>query len=124
MPGEPSRWASKQHWLKNKPSNIKKIPLHLDHSIWYHQFEQMKQEIRADILVCHEAPSTHRYGFRVVDELAKAIDAKKIFHGYHHKYYQDQINNEIEVTGVAIAGVVNLVGEQLIISTNHDLQGL
>ena len=96
----------------------------MDHSIWYHQFEQMKQEIRADILVCHEAPSTHRYGFRVVDELAKAIDAKKIFHGYHHKYYQDQINNEIEVTGVAIAGVVNLVGEQLIISTNHDLQGL
>ena len=115
MPGEPSRWTSKQHWLKNKPSNIKKIPLHLEYSIWHHQFEQMKQEIRADILVCHEAPSTHRYGFSAIDELAKAIGAKKLFHGHHHKYYQNHIKNEIEVTGVAIAGVVNLAGEQLII---------
>jgi len=45
--------------------------------------------------------------------LGKSIGAKQIFHGHHHVYYKDKLSNGIDVTGVAIGGVVNLAGEQL-----------
>jgi len=112
-PGEIPKWQDKQHWIKCKPSNVKKIPLHIDHSIWHHEFMKMKAQIKADILVTHEAPSCHRYGFMVLDELAEAIGAKHIFHGHHHTYYHEQLSS-INVTGAAIGGIVNLEGEELI----------
>ena len=112
MPGSIPKWIDKKHWLQCKPSNVKKIPVHMDNAIWYHEFERMKNSVRADILVTHEAPSCHRHGFKVLDELAEAIGATRIFHGHHHKYYRDSVNG-IEVTGAPIGGVVNLLGERL-----------
>jgi len=85
----------------------------MDNAIWFHEFEAMKKKIRADILVTHEAPSSYRHGFQVIDELALAIGAKKIFHGHHHTFYNKVLNNGISVTGTALGGVVNLLGEQL-----------
>ncbi len=113
MPGEIPKWQDKKHWLDFMPSNIKKIPLKMDNAIWFHEFENMKKKIRADVLVCHEAPSSFRRGFSVIDELAGAIGATKIFHGHHHVYYNNRLGNAIAVTGVALGGVVNLAGEQL-----------
>ncbi len=112
-PGEPPKWESKQHWLDCMPSNIKKISLKMDNAIWFHEFEIMKKKVRADILVTHEAPSSYCYGFQVIDDLAAAIGAKKIFHGHHHTYYKEILSNGISVTGTALGGVVNLLGEQL-----------
>lgn len=112
MPPDPPKWLDKKHWSQCKPSNVKKMPLHLDHAIWHHEFDKMKRTVRADILVTHEAPSCHRHGKKAIDELAEAIGAKKIFHGHHHNYYQDAIK-DIAVTGVAIGGITNLAGEQL-----------
>jgi len=113
MPGEIPKWLDKKHWLKYQPNSVAKIPLHLDAAIWHHEFESMKKQIRADILVTHEAPSCHQHGFEAIDELGKAIGAKQIFHGHHHVYYSDKLSGGIEVTGVAIGGVTNLAGEQL-----------
>jgi len=113
-PGELVKWESKQHWLKCKPSNIKKIPLHLEHSIWHHEYQKMKELVRADILVTHEAPSCHRHGHKALDDLAKSIGAKMIFHGHHHEYYHDKLTNGIRVTGTSIGGIVNLAGEELV----------
>lgn len=112
MSGCLPKWIDKRHWLQCKPTNVKKIPLHLDNAIWHHEFEKMKKTVRADILVTHEAPSCHRHGKKAIEELAKAIGATKIFHGHHHYYYQDTING-IAVTCAPIGGVVNLDGEQL-----------
>lgn len=39
---------------------------------------------RADILVAHEAPSCHRYGHTELDMLARALQARRMFHGHHH----------------------------------------
>jgi len=113
MPSEIPKWKSKQHWLDFMPTNIKKIPLKMDNAIWFHEFETMRKKIRADILVTHEAPSCYPRGFQVIDELATAIGAKKVFHGHHHTYYNKELNNGISVTGTALGGVVNLLGEQL-----------
>lgn len=113
-PGDIPRWESKLHWLKCKHSNVKKIPLHLEHSIWHHEFMKMKAQVKADILVTHEAPSCHRHGYKALDELAEAMGANKIFHGHHHNYYHDKLSSGINVTGAAIGGIVNLAGEELI----------
>lgn len=112
-PGEPPKWITKNDWLSSQPRTVKKIPLHIENAIWHHEFERMKKSIRADILVTHEAPSCHKYGFEAIDELGKSIGAKQIFHGHHHVYYKDKLTNGIEVTGVAIGGIANLAGEQL-----------
>jgi predicted phosphodiesterase len=111
-PDEPPKWKTKKEWLASQP-RVKKIPLHMDNAIWHHEFEAMKKRIRADILVTHEAPSCYKFGFKAIDELAKSIGAKQIFHGHHHVYYRDQLPSGIDVTGVAIGGVTNLAGEQL-----------
>ena len=97
MPGQRPQWQDKRHWLKYTPRNVKTIPLKLNHSIWHHEYEHMKNTIQADILVTHEAPSCHRYGFQAIDELAEAISAQAIFHGHHHEYYQDTLHSGIQI---------------------------
>jgi Icc-related predicted phosphoesterase len=41
-------------------------------------------KLRADILVTHEAPSCHPFGFAAIDELARAMQVVRSFHGHHH----------------------------------------
>lgn len=38
----------------------------------------------ADILVTHEAPSCHPHGFDAIDELARSLGARTVFHGHQH----------------------------------------
>jgi predicted phosphohydrolase len=114
MPGQILKWKDKNHWLAHQPSSMQRMPLHIRGAIWHHDFERMKQEVKADLLVTHEAPSSHRYGFAAIDELAEAIGAWHVVHGHHHVYYHARLNNGIAVTGAAIGGIVNLAGEQLV----------
>jgi predicted phosphodiesterase len=112
MPGSGPQWTDRKHWKAHQPRSAK-TPLYIDSAIWHHELEHMKESVRADILVTHEAPSSHRHGFSVIDELAQAIGARQIFHGHHHSYYQDKLPNGINVTGVSIGGVTDLASEQL-----------
>ena len=118
-PDTEPKFKNKKDWLLRQPSNIKKsvnkrgFPLIIKKAIWFDEVEQMKKKIRADILVSHEAPSCHKHGFSVIDELAKAIGAQQIFHGHHHEYYQDKLSNGINVVGVNIESVCNLQGIHL-----------
>ncbi len=111
-PGDIPKWIDKKHYLHFSPSNMKKIPIHIDNAIWHDEFEHMKKTIKADVLVTHEAPSCHRHGFKVLDELAEAIGAKLIVHGHHHRHYVSKVG-EISVACAPIGGVVNLSGEYL-----------
>ncbi len=109
------RWEDQQHWLRMQSGHVRRLgmPIKLRHSIWQHEFNYMCANIKADILVTHEAPSCHRYGFSAIDELANAIGAKHIFHGHQHEYYNNSVLAHIAVTGVAKGGVVNLQGVEL-----------
>ena len=70
---------------------------------------------RADILVTHEAPSCHRYGFNELDDLAKALGVNRVFHGHHHEQYTRTIcGGGIVVHGVSQAGVSDEQGNVLI----------
>jgi len=80
---------------------------------WQHYAALWHQQ--ADILVTHEAPSCHRYGFKELDDLAVSLGVKSVFHGHHHEHYTKAIGNgKITVHGVAKAGICDQEGKVLI----------
>ena len=40
--------------------------------------------LRADVLITHEAPGYHRHGFAILDTLAQSMGVKVTVHGHHH----------------------------------------
>ncbi|MDD5322862.1 MAG: metallophosphoesterase [Methylococcales bacterium] len=113
-PPQQPKWLGKQHYLYNQSVNIKRFDLSLKYksAIWHDEFEILKT-LKADILVTHEAPGSHRYGFKAIDELAIAMGVKNIFHGHLHENYIGTINKKINVFGVAKNAVVDLGGNTL-----------
>ena len=81
-------------------------------AIWHDEFEALKA-LKADILVTHEAPKSHRHGFDVIGELAAAMGVKHIFHGHLHENYASVVKNDIKVYGVADRAVADLMGNTL-----------
>lgn len=41
-------------------------------------------DLRADVLITHEAPAYHPNGFELLDTLAQSLGAKVVVHGHHH----------------------------------------
>lgn len=72
---------------------------------------------KADILVCHEAPSCHPYGYSEIDELAQAMGVKMVVHGHHHDcldYRLEWPNLGFEAYGVAFRSVMALNGQVIL----------
>ena len=70
-------------------------------------------ELRADVLVTHEAPSTHRYGFVGIDEAARLCRARMVVHGHHHESCDGVLPTGVHVQGLARAKVLRLRPEDL-----------
>ncbi len=80
----------------------------------FHQEWQALCCQQADILVTHEAPDCHPYGFRILNQLAREMGVKTLFHGHQH----DSLNYRpyfrrlgFHVYGVGLRGVCNLRGQ-------------
>lgn len=81
---------------------------------WQHYKALWHKE--ADILVTHEAPSCHRFGFKALDDLAQALGVRSIFHGHHHEQYSTTIcSNKIGVHGVDARAVSDEKGNVLFV---------
>ncbi|EKT4482670.1 metallophosphoesterase family protein [Pseudomonas rhodesiae] len=68
---------------------------------------------KADILVCHEAPSCHPYGYTEIDDLTLAIGARMVVHGHHHDsldYRQAWPKLGFEAHGVAFRSIMAIDG--------------
>jgi len=68
---------------------------------------------KADILVCHEAPSAHPYGVEAIDQLARRMGAAKVFHGHHHDsmdYRSQWASLGFELYGVGFQGITDSDG--------------
>ena len=66
--------------------------------------------LQADILVTHEAPSCHPYGFTAIDDLAQSMGVKRLFHGHHHDnldYTSDENRLGFKPHGIGLCGVTN-----------------
>ncbi len=78
-------------------------------AIWWEDYQRL-WDLRADVLVCHVAPSCHRHGFQAIDDLAQAMGVSRIYHGHHHQTYRAELPNGIEVFGVGLRAIVDLAG--------------
>lgn len=110
-PPKQAVWTGKQQYLQNKPvgDNPPHLSLKYLSAIWPDEFEALKT-LKADILVTHEAPGSHRHGFHVIGDLAFAMGVKRIFHGHLHENYNRIIKNNINVHGVANQSIADLTG--------------
>lgn len=83
------------------------IPLKHRSSIFPEDLERFKGQ-KADILVCHEAPSAHPHGFAVIDELADLLGVKQIIHGHHHEPF---IYSDPRYVNVGFRGFYEMRGD-------------
>lgn len=83
------------------------LPLWHRDTIFPEDFDRLSGE-RFDILVTHEAPSSHPHGFTVIDDLAAAAGASLIVHGHHHVSYDTVMANGVRVLGLSLSEVYPL----------------
>lgn len=102
--------------LERRPQHediIKTKRLHALSAIFPDDYFSLAME-SADILVCHEAPSCHRYGYKEIDELALAMGVKMVVHGHHHDnmdYRSEWIRMGFEAYGVGFRCVMGIDGK-------------
>lgn len=80
-----------------------------------HYFDLVGQQ--AEILVTHEAPSSHPHGFDAIDELARSLGAGRLFHGHHHDrldYSAHQERLGFEAFGVGLRGITDQAGRVIV----------
>jgi predicted phosphodiesterase len=102
---EPPRFRNSNTFLAAQPTARRwrgGLPLWHRDSIFPDDVDQLAKQ-RFDILVTHEAPSSHRHGFSVIDDLAAAGGARLIVHGHHHDSYTATLPNGISVRGLGLA---------------------
>ena len=65
-------------------------------------------DLRADVLITHEAPGYHRHGFEILDTLAQSMGAKVAVHGHHHDRIDSSarwVRQGFKSFGVGLRGV-------------------
>jgi hypothetical protein len=78
-------------------------------AIWPEDAEALAS-MEADILVTHEAPSSHPQGFFAIDEIARRMGARLIVHGHHHVCYRARAADGLEVQGVGAGWAIDSDG--------------
>lgn len=120
--GQP-KWRSRNEFMQAQPrvaqlqAETRYDGLIRQHhsSIWWEDYERLWQQ-QADILVTHEAPSSHKHGFKQIDDLAFAMGIQRLFHGHHHVNYTavlEQYGNSLLVDGVGLACCKDELGREL-----------
>jgi predicted phosphodiesterase len=102
---EPAQFRTRGEFLAALPPSEHwrgGLPLWHRDTIFPEDFESLRAQ-RFDILVTHEAPSSHRYGFTNIDALAENCGARLIVHGHHHQSYEATLPNGIRVRGLGLA---------------------
>ena len=81
-------------------------------AIWPEDVETLALQ-QADILVTHEAPSSHPSGNAAIDALARTMGARTIVHGHHHVASHATAHDGLTVLGVASAWGASITGAVL-----------
>jgi len=88
--------------LEHASKNYRQIEKKHQSTIWPEDYDALAMQA-ADILVLHEAPSCHKHGLSVLDDLAEMLGVRLIVHGHHHTQYTDILDNGIAVVGLGLA---------------------
>lgn len=99
-----------------------KLRKHLS-SIFYDTYLAVAAQ-KAHLLVTHEAPQAHPFGFPEIDQLAQATDARWSFHGHHHDNLRyPPMAGGCQPYGVGLSGISALdtvTGEVTVIVPGED----
>ncbi|WP_327210355.1 metallophosphoesterase family protein [Rhizobium leguminosarum] len=100
---------SRRAWIEANPKAAESaiIARQLRCAIFPEDYDALS-ELRADVLLTHEAPSVHRYGFEELDLLAEIIGANTIIHGHHHRAYDAELSSGVRVIGMGKADMLEL----------------
>ena len=104
------RYASREECLESTKAGARwrgGLPLSLRDAIFPEDIAAL-DSLDADVLVTHEAPSTHRRGFVGIDDAAERCHARFLVHGHHHKSYEAVLPTGVRVRGLAKAEVFRL----------------
>ena len=87
----------------------------LNSAIYPDDFSSLSK-LRADILVTHEAPSCHPFGFEKLDELARSMRVVRSFHGHLHDDRSDEyalVRDKLgfDARAVDFCGIKNGLGQ-------------
>ncbi len=91
-------------------------PLRHRSSIFPADIDGLRQQ-KADILITHEAPRPHPYGFRVLNDLARDLGVKRLFHGHHHDnfcYDKWAKSYPFAITNVGFRSIADIKGNYLL----------
>ncbi len=61
---------------------------------------------RVDVLVTHEAPESHKLGYRILGDVARALKARIHVHAHHHERYDAMLHGGVRVAGVGMSGMM------------------
>lgn len=61
------------------------------------------RHLKPEILVCHEAPTSHKHGFGGIDDLARDMKVRLVVHGHHHHSYTGRTRGGTWVRGLGKA---------------------
>ncbi len=91
------------------------IPLRHRSTIFPSDVESLLGQ-KADILITHEAPKPHPYGFAVINHLAQKMGVKHIFHGHHHDnfVYKKNARFAYHITNVGFRSLTDIDGNYLL----------
>lgn len=81
-------------------------------AIWPEDYDDLAGQ-QADILVTHEAPSSHPAGNAALDTLARKMGARLIVHGHHHVNYLATAQDGLQALGVGAAWGATATGTVL-----------
>jgi predicted phosphodiesterase len=81
-------------------------------AIWPEDYHALAAQ-QADILVTHEAPSSHPAGNAALDALARSMGVRLIVHGHHHVNYLATAEDGLQALGVAAAWGATQTGDLL-----------
>lgn len=96
------------------------VPLRHRSSIFPSDVEMLETQ-QADILVSHEAPRPHPQGFALLNQLARKMGVKKLFHGHHHDnfdYRGINRNRHCEMFNIGFRSVADIDGNYLLIGVD------
>lgn len=109
-------YQTREQFLKNTPAPSRwkgGIPRKHRSTIFPEDFSNLLKMGEADILVSHEAPSSHSFGFLAIDELANDLKSSVIIHGHHHERYAANLDSGISVVGLEQEGLHLLFTHEL-----------
>lgn len=112
MPDGRPNYQSASGFLRRSPKANQwrgGLPRRHRSTIFPSTYEALAQ-LKADVLVTHEAAGCHKKGFDAIDRLARRLGVKRLFHGHQHEDCDYGNYKGMTVRAVGYRGIVDLNG--------------